>query len=92
MIATSDKHRASQCGCQPSYQDVCGTAWGLSRLCMEMQQMRGNANAGVATGRAGTNQCFKKGSKKNHFGDTQKQKGTWALASKAKKSFKQFKS
>ena len=64
MIATSDKHRASQCGCQPSYQDVCGTAWGLSRLCMEMQQMRGNANAGVATGRAGTNQCFKKGSKK----------------------------
>ena len=91
MISTSDKHRASQCGCQPSYQDVCGTAWGLSRLCMEMQQMHGNANAGVATGRAGTNLCFKKGAK-TKIGDTQKQRGTWALASKAKKSFKQFKS
>ena len=84
MIATSDKHRASQCGCQPSYQDVCGTAWGLSRLCMEMQQMRGNANAGVATGRAGTNQCFKKGSKKQFWGHP-KAKGNLGIGLQSQK-------
>ena len=52
---------------------------------MDMQQMRGNANAGVATGRAGTNQCFKKGSKKKQLWGHPKAKGNLRIGLQSQK-------